>query len=88
VNPAWSAHLACEPGLLGSAVDATRSDGEDGLSQPDATSNAPGASKGANDNIRGLSAAEAPRKAQEHVRSQGRWTHPCYRAAWVPWGVP
>lgn len=36
----------------------------------------------------GLSAADALRKAQEHIRSQERWAHPYYWAAWVLWGLP
>jgi CHAT domain-containing protein len=36
----------------------------------------------------GLSTAEALRKAQEFVRSQERWKHPFYWAAWVLWGLP
>ena len=35
-----------------------------------------------------LSAAAALRAAQEHVRSQERWEHPSYWAAWVLWGLP
>ncbi len=30
----------------------------------------------------------ALRTAQEHVRSQSRWSHPAYWAAWVLWGLP
>ncbi len=36
----------------------------------------------------GLSTAEALRKAQELVRSQEKWKHPYYWAAWVLWGLP
>jgi CHAT domain-containing protein len=36
----------------------------------------------------GLGAAEALRRAQEHVRGQARWQHPYYWAAWVLWGLP
>jgi CHAT domain-containing protein len=36
----------------------------------------------------GLSTAEALRKAQEFVRSQPKWKHPYYWAAWVLWGLP
>ncbi len=36
----------------------------------------------------GVPAAEALRRAQEHVRGQRRWAHPCYWASWVLWGVP
>ena len=32
--------------------------------------------------------AEALRKAQEFIRSQGKWKHPYYWAAWVLWGLP
>ena len=35
-----------------------------------------------------LSAAEALRQAQAHVRSQEKWKHPYYWAAWVLWGLP
>lgn len=33
-------------------------------------------------------AAEALRRAQAHVRSQDRWTHPRFWAGWVLWGLP
>jgi tetratricopeptide (TPR) repeat protein len=33
-------------------------------------------------------AAAALRAAQDHVRSQPRWAHPYYWAAWVLWGLP
>jgi CHAT domain-containing protein len=33
-----------------------------------------------------LDAAEALREAQAHLRSQARWSHPYYWAAWVLWG--
>ncbi|MCC7136963.1 MAG: CHAT domain-containing protein [Planctomycetes bacterium] len=36
----------------------------------------------------GLPSAEALRAAQEHVRSQEKWKHPYYWAAWVLWGLP
>ena len=36
----------------------------------------------------GLGAAEALRRSQEHVRSQAKWSHPYYWAAWVLWGLP
>jgi CHAT domain-containing protein len=36
----------------------------------------------------GLGAAEALRKSQQHVRSQAKWSHPYYWAAWVLWGLP
>ena len=36
----------------------------------------------------GLSAAEALRKAQAHVRSNEKWKHPTYWAAFVLWGFP
>ena len=36
----------------------------------------------------GLGTAEALRKAQEFVRSQEKWKHPYYWAAWVLWGLP
>ena len=35
-----------------------------------------------------LSPATALRQAQEHVRSQEKWKHPYYWAAWVLWGLP
>jgi len=35
-----------------------------------------------------LGAAAALRAAQEHVRSQEKWKHPYYWAAWVLWGLP
>jgi hypothetical protein len=37
---------------------------------------------------RELPAAAALRKAQEKVRSQERWRHPAYWAAWQLWGLP
>jgi len=36
----------------------------------------------------GLPTAEALRKAQEFVKSQEKWKHPYYWAAWVLWGLP
>ena len=39
-------------------------------------------------NGKGESAATALRKAQEHVRTQKKWRHPYYWAAWVLWGLP
>jgi CHAT domain-containing protein len=36
----------------------------------------------------GLPTAQALRRAQEFVRSQERWKHPYYWAAWVLWGLP
>jgi CHAT domain-containing protein len=36
----------------------------------------------------GLSTAEALRQAQAFVRSQEKWKHPYYWAAWVLWGLP
>jgi len=35
----------------------------------------------------GLPTAAALRRAQEHVRSQPKWRHPFYWAAWVLWGL-
>ena len=35
-----------------------------------------------------ITASEALRAAQEHVRAQPRWRHPYYWAAWVLWGLP
>jgi CHAT domain-containing protein len=40
------------------------------------------------DGAPGLPAAEALRRAQDFVRSQERWRHPFYWAAWVLWGLP
>ena len=37
---------------------------------------------------RPMGVSEALQKAQAHVRSQERWTHPFYWAAWVVWGLP
>ena len=37
---------------------------------------------------KGMGTAEALRAAQEHVRSQEKWKHPYYWAAWVLWGLP
>jgi len=34
----------------------------------------------------GIPAAEALRKAQKHLRSQEKWAHPYYWAAWQLWG--
>ena len=34
-----------------------------------------------------IPAAVALKKAKEYVRSQERWKHPYYSAAWVIWGV-
>jgi tetratricopeptide (TPR) repeat protein len=36
----------------------------------------------------GLPTATALRRAQEHVRSQEKWKHPYFWAAWVLWGLP
>lgn len=35
-----------------------------------------------------LPTAEALRQAQTFVRSQEKWKHPYYWAAWVLWGLP
>ena len=40
------------------------------------------------DGTPGLPTAEALRKAQEFVRSQEKWKHPYFWAAWVLWGLP
>jgi CHAT domain-containing protein len=40
------------------------------------------------DGTPGVHAAEALRRAQEHVRTESRWRHPYYWAAWVLWGLP
>ena len=37
---------------------------------------------------KGLGAAEALQQAQAFVRSQEKWKHPYYWAAWVLWGLP
>ncbi len=37
---------------------------------------------------KGLTAAEALKRAQDHVRAQKKWEHPAYWAAWVLWGLP
>ena len=37
---------------------------------------------------RGVAAAAALREAQSSVRSQDKWKHPRYWAAWVLWGLP
>ena len=39
------------------------------------------------DGSQGLPTAQALRRAQDHVRSQARWQHPRYWAAWVLWGL-
>ncbi len=36
----------------------------------------------------GVGAAAALKKAQAHIRSQDKWKHPHYWAAWVLWGLP
>ena len=36
----------------------------------------------------GLPTAEALRRAQAFVRSQEKWRHPYFWAAWVLWGLP
>ena len=40
------------------------------------------------DGTPGMRTAEALRKAQEFVKSQEKWKHPNYWAAWVLWGLP
>ncbi len=37
---------------------------------------------------KGLGAAAALKQAQAHVRSNEKWKHPHYWAAWVLWGLP
>ena len=37
---------------------------------------------------RGAGAADALRAAQDRVRSEARWAHPSYWAAWTLWGLP
>ncbi len=39
------------------------------------------------DGSRALPVAAALRAAQERVRSEARWSHPRYWAAWVLWGL-
>jgi CHAT domain-containing protein len=39
------------------------------------------------DGTKPLGVAAALRAAQEHVRSQERWKHPSYWAAWTLWGL-
>ncbi len=46
------------------------------------------ASAGASAGKPGMGAAAALRAAQEHVRSQEKWKHPYYWAAWQLWGLP
>ena len=40
------------------------------------------------DGKKGHGEPAALRKAQEFVRSQEKWKHPYYWAAWVLWGLP
>ena len=40
------------------------------------------------DRSKGLGAAAALKKAQDHIRSHDKWQHPYYWAAWVIWGLP
>jgi CHAT domain-containing protein len=40
------------------------------------------------DGSAGLPTAEALRQAQHDVKSQEKWRHPYYWAAWVLWGLP
>jgi CHAT domain-containing protein len=40
------------------------------------------------DGSQGVPPAAALRAAQEEVRSDPRWKHPAYWAAWVLWGLP
>ncbi len=40
------------------------------------------------DDSKGLGAAAALKEAQAFVRSQEKWKHPKYWAAWVLWGLP
>ena len=37
---------------------------------------------------KGPGAADALKQAQEYIRSQKKWEHPYYWAAWVLWGLP
>lgn len=37
---------------------------------------------------KGFAAAKALRLAQAHIRTQSKWKHPYYWAAWVLWGLP
>jgi len=43
---------------------------------------------GVNGGQPGLPTAEALKQAQEFVKSQEKWKHPYYWAAWVLWGLP
>ena len=43
---------------------------------------------GVNGGKPGLPTAEALKRAQEFVKSQEKWTHPYFWAAWVLWGLP
>lgn len=36
----------------------------------------------------GAAPAEALRRAQDEIKADKRWKHPCYWAAWVVWGLP
>ena len=40
------------------------------------------------DGSAGMPAALALREAQQHIKSQAKWKHPYYWAAWVLWGLP
>jgi len=40
------------------------------------------------DGAKGLGTAAALKAAQDYVRSQEKWSHPYYWAAWVLWGLP
>ena len=40
------------------------------------------------DGSKGMSAAAALKRAQQHVRSKEQWSDPKYWAAWVLWGLP
>ena len=48
----------------------------------------PRAKDGAAEATPGISAAQALRQAQAHVRAQEKWNDPKYWAAWVLWGLP
>ena len=37
--------------------------------------------------VEGLGAAEALRRAQQHVRAQPKWSHPYFWSGWVLWGL-
>ena len=40
------------------------------------------------DGSKPLGTAEALKAAQDYVKSQEKWKHPYFWAAWVLWGLP